>query len=75
MNEHISLENINKLYKYFGKCDDPKQYKIILEADMVSTTKGFSNDSWMSPRGCYKPRWENFTSGYQIYQLKGLNLR
>ena len=45
MNEHISLENINKLYKYFGKCDDPKQYKIILEADMVSTTKGFSNDS------------------------------
>ena len=35
--EHIFLQNINKLYKHAGKCDDQQQIKYIIEADMVST--------------------------------------
>ena len=49
MYEHIFLENIKKLYKYFGKFDDQKKYKAILEAAMVSTLKGFTDNSPISP--------------------------
>ena len=35
--EHKCLENIKKLYKQAGKCDNQQQFKDILEADMVST--------------------------------------
>ena len=34
--EHTILENIKKLYKQDGKCDDQQQFKDILEAAMVS---------------------------------------
>ena len=34
-----------KLYKHAGKCDNQKQFKDILEAAMVSTPEGFTNDS------------------------------
>ena len=37
--EHKCLENIKKLYKQAGKCDDQQQLKNTLEADMVSTTE------------------------------------
>ena len=47
--EYKCLENINKLYKQGGKCDDQKQFKDILEAAMVSTPEGFTNDSPISP--------------------------
>ena len=43
------LENIKKLYKQSGKCDDQKQVKDILESAMVSTTKVFTNNSPISP--------------------------
>ena len=46
--EHRCLENIKKLYKYSGKCDDWQQYKAILEAAMVSTTSVFTENSTMS---------------------------
>ena len=35
--EHKCLENIKKLYKQAGKCDDQQQFKDILEDAMVST--------------------------------------
>ena len=35
--EHKCLENIKKIYKQAGKCDDQQQFKDILEAAMVST--------------------------------------
>ena len=35
--EHKCLENIKKLYKQAGKCDDQQQFKDIIEAAMVST--------------------------------------
>ena len=37
--EHRRLENINKLYKSSGKCDDQQHYKAILETTMVSTSE------------------------------------
>ena len=47
--EHKCLENINKLYKQAGKCDDQQQFKDILEADMVSTPEGFTDKGPISP--------------------------
>ena len=34
--EHKCLENIKKIYKQAGQCDDQQQFKYILEAGMVS---------------------------------------
>ena len=47
--EHKCLQNINKLYKHDGKCDDQKQFKDIHEAAMVSTLQGFTDNSIISP--------------------------
>ena len=49
MYEHKCLENIKKIYKQSGKCDDQQQFKDILEAAMVSTPEGFTNNSPISP--------------------------
>ena len=46
---HKCLEIIKKLYKQSGKCDDQQQFKDILEADMVSTPEGFTDNSPISP--------------------------
>ena len=43
--EHKCLENIKKLYKQAGKCDDQQKFKDIIEAAMVSTPEGFTNNS------------------------------
>ena len=43
------LENINKLYKSDGKCDDQQQYNAIIESVMVSTPEIFTYNSPMSP--------------------------
>ena len=47
--EHKCLQNINKLYKHVGKCDDQQQFKDIIEAAMVCTPEGFTNNSPISP--------------------------
>ena len=47
--EHKCLEKIKKIYKQSGKCDNQKQFKDILEAAMVSTPEGFTNNSPISP--------------------------
>ena len=47
--EQKCLENIKTLYKQSGKCDDQKQFKDILEAAMVYTPEGFTNNSPISP--------------------------
>ena len=49
IHEHKCLESIKKLYKQAGKCDDQKQFKDILEAAMVYTTEGYTNNSPISP--------------------------
>ena len=43
--EHKCLENIKKLYKQDGKFEDQKQFKDVLEADMVATPEGFTYNS------------------------------
>ena len=47
--EHRCLQNINKLYKRYGKCDDQKQFKYILEAAVVYNLGGFTYNSPRSP--------------------------
>ena len=47
--EHRCLENIKKLYKTEGKCDDKQQYKAIIEAEMVSTPEGSTKNIPMTP--------------------------
>ena len=47
--EHRCLENIKKLYKYDGKCEDQQQYKDIIEAAMVYTPAVFTDYSPISP--------------------------
>ena len=46
--EHKRLENIKKIYKQAGKCDDQQQFKDFLEADMVYTPEVFTNNSPIS---------------------------
>ena len=48
--EHKCLENIKILYKQAGKCDDQQQFKDIIEAAMVSTPGGFTDNSPIYPR-------------------------
>ena len=47
--EHKCLENIKKIYKQAGKCENQQQLKYILEVDMVSTPGLFTNNSTISP--------------------------
>ena len=47
--EHRFLENINKLYKSYGKFDNQQQYKDIIEAEMISTTEIFTDNIPISP--------------------------
>ena len=47
--ENRCLENIKKLYKSVGKCDDQQHYKAIIEASIVSTTELFTNNSKIWP--------------------------
>ena len=46
--EQKALEKLKK-YKQAGKCDNQKQFKDILEADMVSNPEGFTDESPISP--------------------------
>ena len=47
--EHRCIKNINKLYKHDGKCEKQQLFKDILEAAMVSTPGGFTNNRPRSP--------------------------
>ena len=46
--KHKCIENIKKVYKEAGKCDDQQQFKDIIVAAMVSTPWGFTNNSRIS---------------------------
>ena len=47
--EHKYLENIKILYKQADKCDNQKQFKDIIEAAMVSTPEGFTQNRPIYP--------------------------
>ena len=46
---YICLENIKKLYKSAGKCDDQQQYKDIIKSAMVYNPEVFIEKIPMSP--------------------------
>ena len=39
------MNNIKNIYQHAGKCDDQQKLKDILEADLLSTTEGFTYNS------------------------------
>ena len=43
--EHRRLKKIRKIYQYDDKCDDQQQFKDIIEAAMVYTPEGFTDNS------------------------------
>ena len=49
MYEHRFLGNTKIIYKTAGICDDQHQYKAILEAAMVSSPEGCTDNSPMPP--------------------------
>ena len=56
--EHKCLQNIKKVYKHTGKCDNQQQCKYILEIAIVSTPEGFTDNSprsHMTPTPAKKP--------------------
>ena len=43
------MNNIKKIYQHAGKCDDQQKLKDILDAAMVSTPEGVTDDSHKVP--------------------------
>ena len=43
--EHRCMNNIKKIYQHAGKCDDQKNLKDILEAAILSTPEGVTDNS------------------------------
>ena len=48
--ENRCLQNIKKLYKHAGKCDNQQQFIDIIEATIVSTPEGLPDISARYPR-------------------------
>ena len=56
--EHRFLQNITKLYKHAGKCEDQQQSKDIFQDAIISTPERFTNNnprSLMTPTTVKKP--------------------
>ena len=45
LDEMFFLENIRKLLKYAGRCDNKQHYEAIIEAAMVSTAEVITGNS------------------------------
>ena len=43
--EHRCMKNIKKIYQHASKCDDQQNLKDIIEAALLSTTEGFTDNS------------------------------
>ena len=43
--EHTCLNNIKSIYQHASKCDDQKNLEYILDAAMVFTQEGLTDDS------------------------------
>ena len=43
--EHICMNNIKKIYQHAGKCDDQQNLKDILDAAIISTPEGVTDNS------------------------------
>ena len=47
--EHKCFKNIQKIYQHAGKCDNQENIKDILDATMVSTPDGVTDDTTTMP--------------------------
>ena len=43
--EHKCMKNIENIYQHAGKCDDKQNLKDILEASILYTPEGFTDNS------------------------------
>ena len=43
--EHRCMNNIKKIYQYAGKCNDKKNLKDIIDAAIISTPEGVTDNS------------------------------
>ena len=43
--EHICMNNTKKIYQHAGKCDDQKNIKDIIDAAILSTPEGVTDNS------------------------------
>ena len=43
--EHRCMNNIKKIYQHAGKCDDKQNLKDIIDADIISTPEGVTDNS------------------------------
>ena len=51
--EHICMNNIKNIYQHAGKCDYQQNLKDILEAAILSTTEGLTDNSTNVPISDY----------------------
>ena len=54
--EHRCMNNIKNIYQHAGKCDDQQNIKDIIDAAMVSTREGFTEDSPNVPMASTPPK-------------------
>ena len=43
--EHRCMNNIKQIYQHAGKCDDQQNFKDIIDAGILSTTEGVTDNS------------------------------
>ena len=56
--EHKCMNNIKEMYQHAGKCDDQQNLKDIIDADILSTPEGITDNSpnvHMSSKPVKKP--------------------
>ena len=74
--EHRCMNNIKKIYQYAGKCEDQQNLNYILEAALLSTPEGFTDNSpnvHMPSSTVKKPSATQSLCLYTIYWM--LNLK
>ena len=74
--EHRCMKNIKKIYQHSGKCDDQQNLKDIIDAAIISTLEGVTDNSTnvhMSSKPVKNQVLENHCVYSQIYWM--LNLK
>ena len=58
--EHRCMNNIKKIYQHAGKCDDQQNLKDIIDADILSTPEGVTDNIpnvHMTKNNTFTPTW------------------
>ena len=62
------------LYKTIGKYDDQQQYKAMLEAAIISTPEGFTNQSPMTPKPLKKLVQDNNSVNFHRHWISNIRM-